>query len=109
MLLKLQEMALSRVTAAILTIGLALSVTIWAPSHASLILFKICLVTLASMIGLWIDRVIFPEARVHVLKEDLDKAWDTEARREKALSYNIAQARRAAIVLATVLGICLGM
>ena len=100
----LREVALT------VTLGLALTVGIWAPTQGQVIVFKICLVTLASLLGYWIDRMIFPHSRIHVLKQEFDQNQDSErCNRVHALNYSVAQVRRAIIVLATILGVCLGL
>lgn len=107
---KISEWITYREVALVLTILLALTVGFWAPTQGQVIVFKICLVTLAALLGYWIDRVIFPHTRVHTLKEKFDQNQrDESCNQAHAQNFNMAQIRRAVIVLGTILGVCLGL
>ena len=108
-----------RRAALVITVLLLASVGVWAPQQVEVILFKICLVTLAALLGYWVDRVIFPYGRLHELKDEMkssqnnSKSNDKNARIEdaknKTSSFNSGQIRRAIIIFGTILGVCLGL
>lgn len=107
---KLSDWITSREVALALTLLLALTVGFWAPTQGQVIIFKICLVTLAALLGYWIDRMVFPHTRVHTLKEKFDQNQrDESCNQVHAQNFNMAQIRRAVIVLGTILGVCLGL
>ena len=100
----------SREVALTLTILLVILVGVWAPTQGQVIVFKICLVTLAAMLGYWIDRMVFPYSRVHTMKEKFDQNQrDETCNQVHAHNLGMAQIRRAIIVLGTILGVCLGL
>jgi len=107
----LKKRITGRRVALFITLLLALSVGLWAPMQGQVIIFKICLVTLASLVGYWIDRMIFPYARIHVMKAQFDfsEQMDKSCQQMYSQNFNIAQIRRALIVLAAILGVCLGL
>jgi hypothetical protein len=99
-----------RELALVFTLALALSIGLWAPTQGQVIVFKICLVTLAALLGYWIDRMLFPNSRPHALKELFNQYQDDKTCNQvHAQNLNMAQLRRAVIVLATILGVCLGL
>jgi len=79
-------------------IALAFTALIWrlAPGQLQVAAYKAYLVSLAVVIAYWVDRSIFPYARPHELRET------------GGLLYSVAQIRRAIIVAAVVLAVCLG-
>lgn len=63
------------------------------------VLYKLALVTLACVLGYWVDRALFPYDRPHTYAET----------GEDLLPRGLAMLRRALIVLACVLGLTLGL
>ncbi len=76
----------------LLTIGLTLIVGLLAPQQLGVTLYKISLVSLAAVLGYWIDRSVFPYARP-----------DRTTGCKKS-----AQLRRSILMAAVILAIALG-
>lgn len=76
----------------VITAVLTATIAILVPANLSVTLYKLSLVTLAAVVGYWIDRALFPYARPH---EVLDREQ--------------ASIRRAIIVGATIIGTTLGL
>lgn len=69
------------------------------PHQLPLVLYKLALVTLAAVLGYWLDRGLFPYDRPHTYGET----------GEDLMPRGLAMLRRALIVLACVLGLTLGL
>ena len=108
-------------------ITLLLLVAVWAlaPQQLPLSLYKLSLVTLAAVVGYWLDRSLFPYARPDALM-DSDMLGDTDPVRfdmadgaflevpaehgdvEQSLVFGLAMLRRAVIVGCAMLAMGLG-
>lgn len=88
----------------IVTICLMTGLALIQPNQMPVILYKLALVTLAAVLGYWIDRALFPYARPH---EQLRKATRTD--QDPAILAAFYMIRRAGIVFAVVLGLTLGL
>lgn len=78
------------------------------PQNAPVVLFKLCLVTSAAVLGYFIDKLLLPQIDVEDLKVSMEDG--TEA--ERAAATELAKAamiRRAIIVCGVTLGVCLGL
>lgn len=98
----------------VVSVVLLAGIALISPQQLPVVLYKIALVTIAAVLGYWLDRTLFPYARPHELfgESELHEAFDTEpCTRAKMyhLSANVASIRRALIVLACVLGLTLGL
>lgn len=76
----------------LITIGLTLAVGLLAPQQLGVTLYKISLVSLAAVVGYWIDRAVFPYARP-------DRA---------AGCKNTPQLRRSILMSAVIIAVALG-
>jgi len=74
---------------------LVAAVAAMAPHQLPLLVYKLAAATLAATAGYWVDRGIFPYARPHITPI--------------GLVQGLLMLRRAIIVLAVVLGVCLGL
>lgn len=50
-----------------LTVALLIAVAVIAPHQLGVIVLKVCLVSLGGVVGYWLDRILFPYARPHML------------------------------------------
>lgn len=93
-----------------------------APQQLPVALYKFTLVTLAALVGYWIDRLIFPyarpdgylafdwrEVRPTLPKYGDDYQVDYLVEEEHRLVFAAAMLRRALIMIAIVLGVALGL
>lgn len=79
----------------LITLGLTLAVGLLAPHQLGVTLYKISLVSLAAVLGYWIDRSVFYYARPH--------------QKPAGCSYDeVASIRRAIVMAAVILAIALG-
>lgn len=93
-----------------LIITLVLLACVWAiaPQQLPVSLYKLSLVTLAAVVGYWIDRSLFPYARPHTVLE-LDDHGEEVTTGDDALRWmGMAMLRRAIIVGAAMLAMGLG-
>lgn len=96
----------------LVTLVLVVLIGLISPSQLPVVLYKLSLVTLATVMAYWLDRALFPYARPHTL---FNKANDLNSRSEfydanqLRLQASMATLRRALIVLAIVLGMTLGL
>lgn len=96
-----QKFASWRMAAFLLvSVGLTVVTTVVAPHLLPVTAFKIALVTFGGWLGYWLDRVLFPGARPAVfLKEKAFEGWH--------IVYAATQLRRAIIIFAVIMAICL--
>lgn len=104
---------------ALITLGLLVAVALLAPQQLPVVLYKATLATLAMCVGVWIDRAVFPYSRPSgYLKDDwLDDpdaaGADDEPDFSIAAGYTLpfvgAMLRRAMLMAAAVISICLGL
>ena len=79
----------------VITLALTLAVGLLAPQQLGVTLYKLSLVSLAAVLGYWIDRSVFPYARPHC--------------RPEGCQYDeVATLRRAILMAAVILAIALG-
>lgn len=106
--------------AAWMLIALALLAAVWAvaPQQFPVSLYKLSLVTLAAVVGYWIDRSLFPYARPDsFLWSDWRNGTDAPdgdvdfpiADADYMAAYCTAQLRRAVVVGCVVLGVAVGL
>lgn len=69
-----------------------------APQQLPVTLYKLSLISIAAVVGYWIDRSLFPYARPDVFLND----------GPADVAFSAAQLRRAIIVAACVIGVALG-
>lgn len=79
-----------------ITVGLLLAVLALAPQQLPVSLYKLSLVTLAAVVGYWLDRSLFPYGRPDEL-QIVDPAH-----------FGVAMLRRALIVSASMIAMGLG-
>lgn len=97
---KLRNVALPRLTLWALTaIALLFAISVVSPQQLPVVLYKLSLVTIACVLGYWLDRTLFPYDRPHTYQEY----------GEDLIPRGLAMLRRALIVLACVLGLTLGL
>lgn len=96
---------------------LAVIVSVY-PERLSVVVYKAALITLAAVIGYWLDRVLFPYARPDsFLWRDWRKGTDEPegevdypvANTDYMAAYCVAQLRRAIVVGCVVLGVAAGL
>lgn len=106
------ELRLPRLTSfAIITLILTAAIALLAPHLLSVTLYKLSLVTLAAVLGYWIDRAVFNYMRPHELLEqyELNSSWDDPDRAVwDRIQAAIATIRRAIIMAAVIIAISLG-
>lgn len=83
----------------ILSLVLIAAIAFISPQQLPVVLYKVALVSLAVVLGYWLDRALFPYDRPHTYAET----------GEDLMPRGIAMLRRALIVLACVLGLTLGL
>ena len=91
-----------------LLIVVALMAAVWllAPHQLTVSLYKLSLVTLAAVVGYWLDRSLFPYARPHVFFEQ-----DDDNPEGLTIVTSVAGAmmyRRAIIIAAAMIAVSLG-
>lgn len=91
------------------------------PQQLPVTLYKLCLITLAGVVGYWLDRALFPYARPdfyllrmgwdqHLAEHgETDGAADVPVERNHQLAFCAAMLRRALIVGACILGVAMGL
>lgn len=105
----------------LLSIVLVASIAAVSPQQLPVTLYKLCLITLAGVVGYWLDRGLFPYARPdyyllrmhwHQRLRDsggIDGAADVPVDRAHQLAFAAAMLRRAIIVGACILGVAMGL
>lgn len=96
---------------ALIAILLTLAIAWLAPHQLGVTLYKISLVTLAAVLGYWIDRAVFPYSRPHDLLEDSHVArHQADPTEHRACRQQAAYAslRRAILMAAVIIAIALG-
>lgn len=81
-----------------IAIALLAALALTHPAQLGVVLYKSSLVVLASVLGYWIDRSLFPYARPH-----------TQLKTEPSTLAALLMLRRSVIVLACILGLTLGL
>ena len=104
----------------LLAIVLFAGIAAISPQQLPVGLYKLCLITLAGVVGYWLDRCLFPYARPDFYLRDihwLDRLLDGEtngtadvavAKGDEAI-FAAAMLRRAIIVGACILGVAMGL
>lgn len=105
-----------------LSAALLIILSILAPHQIVVALYKINLITIAALVGYWIDRIIFPYARPdgyltydwRQQKQKLsdcgtDEKVDFSVVKDHQLAFSAAMLRRSLIMIAVVLGVALGL
>lgn len=87
------------ITWIILSLALFAAIAFTSPHQLPVVLYKAALVSLAAVLGYWLDRSLFPYDRPHTYQEY----------GEDLIPRGLAMLRRALIVLACVLGLTLGL
>lgn len=99
----------SRAIGVAITVLIALGVVLIAPQQLPVTLVKLSLATIAAVTGFWLDHILFPYASPDDLLEQANEEVDEEVRIALLDSFDTACTRRALIVSAVVIGICLGL
>lgn len=92
---------------ALIALALMLLLSYEHPQQMGVVLYKCSLVTLAAVLGYWVDRSMFPYARPH--KQIRDGERECVGTNRIQLVPTLLMMRRAVIVLACILGLTLGM
>lgn len=92
---------------AIIAAGLLVALALSHPAQLGVVLYKASLLVLASVMGYWIDRSLFPYARPHT-QLDLHPASAYSTTRMSSVPA-LLMLRRAVIVLGCILGLTLGL
>lgn len=104
------------------SVALVLALLVWAiaPQQLPVSLYKLSLVTLAGVVGYWLDRSMFPYARPDEFLPDTERAIDVPEAGDQVCTLLVApdesqlrlagtaMLRRALIVAATMLAMGLG-
>jgi hypothetical protein len=91
----------------LVTIALLGVVAIIAPHQLGVAVWKGALVTLAGCLGYWLDRLLYPYARPHLLMPYQDELPQDKERRARFAA--MAMIRRAIIVAAAMLAVAIGL
>lgn len=110
---RIPRMAGWLLTALLLIIAIALI----SPQQLPVALYKLSLISLAAVVGYWLDRSLFPYARPdgYLLRdwrhgsEEPEFEADYPVLAESMLPFCVAMLRRAIIVGAVVVGVALGL
>lgn len=109
-------MNLQRGIFTVIALGLLVAVAYLSSVQLEIMLYKFALVSLAAILGYWIDVLLFPHYRATEYKEKLNKIEnheDTEGTpsEHRGLYTLVAsiQIRRSIIVLAVIIGIAMGL
>lgn len=104
---------------ALFTLGLLAALGVLFPQQLPVVLYKAALATLAMCVGVWIDRAVFPYSRPSgYLKDDwlhdpdaagADDEPDFPIAAGCTLPFVGAMLRRAVLMAAAVISICLGL
>ncbi|MCK5769482.1 putative holin [Algiphilus sp.] len=91
----------------LISIGLLATVAVVAPGNLPVVIYKLALVSVAGCAGYWLDRWLFPSARVHTfLRAGHD---DPETAERKVRLAQAAMLRRAIVVAAAMVGVTMGL
>lgn len=96
---------------AVITLILTAAIAWLAPHLLSVTLYKLSLVTLAAVLGYWIDRTVFHYLRPHELLQQSDLArheGDRVTADDCSANASVATIRRAIIMAAVIIAISLG-
>jgi len=99
----------------VITLALTLAVGLLAPHQLGVTLYKISLVSLAAVLGYWIDRSVFPYARPHYplmipqAEKDEPSPYVHPHHTPEGCQYDeVATLRRAILMAAVIIAIALG-
>jgi hypothetical protein len=98
-----------RLAGLLITIAIIAAVFVIAPQQLPVTLVKVSLATIAGLTGFWLDRIVFPYAEPDDIKARAEKETDEEVRIALIESFDKAALRRAIVIAAVVIGICLGL
>lgn len=97
----------------VLVVVLLIAVWLIAPHQVPVSLYKLSLVTLAAVVGYWLDRSLFPYARPHLffhyntlVPQDAPKRTELDSPSE--LVASACMLRRAIIIAAAMIAVSLG-
>lgn len=95
----------------LVAVALLVGIAVLHPQQMGVVLYKAALVTLAAVLGYWIDRRLFPYARPHRFMSHYTQQNADADKRAFSLTTPVVliQLRRAVIVLACILGLTLGL
>jgi hypothetical protein len=96
----------------LVSVVLLAGIALISPQQLPVVLYKIALVTIAAVLGYWLDRTLFPYARPHKTFEEATRAGksrDFDFCVKLGMIAGVLSIRRALIVLACVLGLTLGL
>lgn len=90
--------------------ALLLSLAVWwiAPQQLPVTIYKLSLISLAAVVGYWIDRSMFPYARPDRLFPHADHTGEPRSLSLSVSMVNVSMIRRALVVAAAMLAISLG-
>lgn len=103
-----KEKSLQRPLGTAIMVLLMVAALLVSPQQAPVVLFKLCLVTAAAVLGYFIDKLLLPQVDF----EDLLPAMREGTEEDKNRAVELAKAamiRRALVVLGITLGVCLGL
>ena len=103
-----KEKSLHRPIGTAIMVLLMVAALLVSPQQAPVVLFKLCLVTAAAVLGYFIDKMLLPQIDF----EDLQAAMRVGSEEDKQRATELAKAamlRRAIIVCGVTLGVCLGL
>lgn len=95
-----------------ITILLAIAIYMLAPQQLVVSLYKLSLITMAAVVGYWIDRSLFPYARPDQFKlrsDDTSLHGLEAAKLRFIVMFAISMLRRAIIVGSAMLAVSLGV
>ncbi|AFJ01992.1 putative phage-like membrane protein [Methylophaga frappieri] len=96
----------------VVALVLIVLIALISPTQLPVVLYKLSLVTFATVLAYWLDRTLFYYARPHQLFAEangLHKDSQFYDSNQLRLQASLATLRRALIVLAVVLGMTLGL
>lgn len=86
---------------ALITLGV---IHVIAPQQTGIIVYKICSLSLAAYLGYWVDRWCFHETRPGDMFDQIDVGEDFHGRLFRLIRWAVSEIRRAAIIVATIVG-----
>lgn len=92
------------ITAFLLAVVYAVS-----PNQLPVVLYKLALVSLGGVVGYWLDRSLFPYARPHNYIDLFMRCTLAHTSMAHAIVCAAVLIRRALIILASILGLTLGL
>jgi len=98
-----------RVISIIIAVAMLVLVAAVAPDQLGVTIAKLSLVALGAIAGFYIDSAIFPYANPDDFKKLADEELDEEIKIAYLDSLDTAAIRRAIMVAAAIIGVCLGL